>query len=118
MKLTFVSPDYTAIPTTSEDKTVLFHTLWRELHTEVRTKEQFENWISRVPSFGCGCLAWLKAYIAKQPYPVGTQIEVKLVYGWTLHNAVNAKLSAEGKDRPEFSWAEFERKYPRSREGF
>jgi hypothetical protein len=33
-------------------------------------------------------------------------------YGWTLHNAVNKKLRDEGKDRPEFSWDEFEQKYP------
>ena len=84
-----------------------YHQLWHELHTEVRTAEQFEAWVKRVPSFGCGCQSWLKDYLAKNDFSDGDLAE----YGWRLHNAVNAKLRAEGKDRPEFSWAEFETKY-------
>ena len=92
-----------------------FHALWNSLHTEVRTAEQFANWVKRVPSFGCSCASWLKDYLAELPYPEGTQIEVQRMYGWTLHNAVNKKLRDEGKDRPEFSWDEFEQKYPPGR---
>jgi hypothetical protein len=80
----------------------IFHQLWNDLHSDVRTAEQFANWVNRVPSFGCGCASWLKDYLAKNPVPDTDLAE----YGWALHNAVNAKLS-----KPEFSWAEFETKY-------
>jgi hypothetical protein len=79
----------------------LFHELWNELHTEVRTKEQFENWVARVPSFGCGCASWLRDYITANPPTDDLQ-----VYGFCLHNVVNAKLG-----KPEFSLVEFEEKY-------
>lgn len=85
-------------------QTRIYHQLWTELHTEVRTKEQFESWVARVPNFvGCGCASWLRDYLAKCPPPDGDLAK----YGWDLHNAVNAKLG-----KAEFSWAEFEEKYP------
>ena len=95
----------------------LYHQLWNELHTDVRNQEQFESWVRRVPNFGCGCASWLKDYVANNPYPVDkVQPEVlsgiRARYGWTLHNAVNAKLRGQGLDRAEFTWAEFEEKYP------
>jgi len=86
----------------NEFKPFDYYALWNELHTEVRTAEQFEAWVKRVPSFGCSCASWLKDYLAKNPLPDGDLAE----YGWTLHNSVNAKLG-----KPEFSWAEFETKY-------
>ncbi len=78
-----------------------FNELWHQLHTEVRTAEQFTNWVTRVPSFGCGCASWLKDYLAKNP----PHDDLRR-YGWELHCAVNQKLG-----KPEFSWAEFETKY-------
>jgi hypothetical protein len=105
----------TGFPVVSESKQVnqrvdildtVYHQLWNELHTHVKTAEQFKAWVKRVPSFGCSCASWLKDYIAANP-PTDNLRE----YGWTLHNKVNAKLRDEGKDRPEFSWAEFETKY-------
>jgi hypothetical protein len=94
------------LPVRVDVHTAIFHALWQELHSEVRTAEQFADWVKRVPSFGCGCARWLKDYIAVNK-PNGDLHE----YGWTLHNSVNKKLRDEGKDRPEFSWDEFEQKY-------
>ena len=79
-----------------------YHALWHDLHTQVKTAEQFEAWVKRVPQFGCGCQSWLKDYLAKCPPPDGDLAE----YGFHLHNAVSRKLN-----KPEFSWAEFETKY-------
>ena len=80
----------------------LYHALWLELHTEVRTKEQFSIWLTKVPAINCECLAWLKDYLAKCPPPDGDLAE----YGFLLHQAVNRKLG-----KAEFTWAEFEAKY-------
>lgn len=79
-----------------------YHALWQELHTEVKTKAQFEAWTKKVPKFGCGCADWLRDYIAKNPTPESGLAE----YGFELHNAVNVKLS-----KPLFFWGEFEAKY-------
>ena len=79
-----------------------YHALWHSLHSEVRTAEQFADWVKCVPSFGCGCQSWLKDYLAKTPLPDGDLAE----YGFELHNAVNAKLS-----KPLFAWFEFLAKY-------
>ena len=109
----------TGFPVVTESKPVvpsgdildtLYRELWIELHTKVEAAEQFELWVKRVPQFGCGCARWLNDYIAVNT-PTGDLRE----YGWTLHNAVNKKLRDEGKDRPEFSWDEFEQKYPPGR---
>ena len=96
MKITHVPLDSQETPVND------YHLLWQELHTEVRTAEQFADWVARVPQFGCSCASWLKEYLAKNPLPEGDLAE----YGWTLHNAVNRKL-----DKPEFSRTEFETKY-------
>jgi len=96
MKITHVPLNSQEIPASE------YHALWNELHKNVRTKEQFEAWVNRVPSFGCSCASWLKDYLAKNPLPDGDLAE----YGFHLHNAVNQKLS-----KPEFSWTEFETKY-------
>ena len=79
----------------------IFHALWNELHSDVRTAEQFADWVKRVPSFGCSCSSWLKDYLAKNP-PHGDLRR----YGFFLHRAVSEKLG-----KPEFTWAEFETKY-------
>jgi len=84
--------------------TAIFQNLWHELHSEVRTAEQFADWVKRVPSWGCTCSSWLREYVAANP-PTGDLRE----YGFYLHCAVNAKLS-----KPEFSWEQFEQKYPES----
>ena len=81
-----------------------YHALWHELHSEVRTAEQLADWVKRVPSWGCSCSSWLREYVAANP-PTGDLRE----YGFYLHCAVNAKLS-----KPEFSWEQFEQKYPES----
>lgn len=103
-----------------------YHQLWDQLHTQVNEPWEFVIWCAKVPSFGCSCKAWLKDYVADNRYPDpgrGGPIhdylepalrEVRRHYGFTLHNAVNAKLRAEGKDRPEFSWDAFVEKYPRN----
>lgn len=91
----------------------VYHTLWDELHSEVSTGEQFVAWCAKVPGFGCQCKDFLKKYVAENPYPDGAQLDVQRMYGWELHNAVNEKLRAEGKDRPHFSWEQFLEKYPR-----
>lgn len=101
----------TGFPVVSESKPVsqqgdildtVYHQLWHDLHSEVRTAEQFANWVTRVPSLGCPCSSWLKDYLATNPVPDTGLAE----YGWTLHNAVSRKLN-----KPEFTWAEFETKY-------
>jgi hypothetical protein len=80
----------------------LYHQLWDELHTQVKTAEQFAEWVNRVPSFGCGCANWLRDYVRDNP-PTDDLRE----YGWRLHNSVSRKLN-----KTEFSWDEFEAKYP------
>jgi len=81
---------------------VIFHELWDELHTKVETAEQFADWVTRVPQWGCGCQSWLRDYVRDNP-PTDDMRE----YGWRLHNAVNAKLS-----KPFFIWPDFEKMYP------
>ena len=96
MKITYVPLDSQETPASE------YHALWESLHTEVRTAEQFANWVKRVPSWGCSCRRELDGYIAENPVPDTGLAE----YGWTLHNFVNRKLG-----KTEFTWAEFETKY-------
>ena len=79
-----------------------YHAIWDELHSEVRTKEQFERWVAKVLRLGCECGKWLRDYLAKCPSPDGDLAE----YGFLLHQAVNRKLG-----KTEFAWAEFCEKY-------
>lgn len=87
-----------SIPTFEQSQISFYRDLWQELHTQTKTKEQFEAWVKKVPNFGCGCANWLADYIAKTPPPNSDLAE----YGFELHNAVNTKLG-----KPLFSWLEF-----------
>ena len=75
----------------------------RNAFREINTPEAFTNWISRVPSVACGCLEWLRVYVCDNP----PRFDDMDRYGWALHNAVKAKLRTDGKDRPDFSWEQY-----------
>lgn len=75
----------------------LCNSLWNELHAKQDpTVEWFEQWISRVPSFGCGCKPWLREYLSTNAPDYGNGW-----YEWTvtLHDAVNAKLGKPAWNR-------------------
>ena len=81
---------------TSKQHVERCHALWSELHTKQdATPEWFADWVARVPSFGCGCQAWLKDYLAGNPP------RYEDFYGWSVltHDAVNVKLGKPIWDR-------------------
>lgn len=62
--------------------------LWVEAHSKQDpTPEWFADWVSRVPSFGCGCKSWLKEYLKTNP------VRYDDLYAWSVecHDAVNKK---------------------------
>ena len=87
-------------------KDSVFHQLWNELHREVRTPDQYEAWLARIPSFGCSCRNHWKA-IAGTPTP--EQIADPW-WGFEKHNEVNAKLNKPILSRQEaakiYNWSE------------
>lgn len=83
-----------------------YRKLWDELHSQhTPTQKWFDNWIKRIPNIECGCVAWLLKYVKDNP----PQFDNWGVYTWTLHNKVTNKIYPE---RPDFTWSEFESKYP------
>jgi len=73
----------------------VYHALWAEVHKKQDpTAEWFADWLSRIPSYGCDCLADLRAWLAQNP----PRYDDWLVWTWELHNAVNSKLG-----KPQFS---------------
>ena len=91
MKITYV-------PLNSQETPVSeYHALWDLLHNEVRTAEQFANWVKRVPSFGCSCRRELDRYIAENP------VDYDNIYDWsvTLHNWVNVRLGKPLWTKPD-----------------
>ncbi len=78
----------------------LVHSLWRELHefAFVATDEQwagreqwFEDWLSRVPQFGCNCQLHFRDLIRVRPPDFSARLAFFL---WTVdaHNLVNSML--------------------------
>lgn len=78
----------------------LVHTLWRELHefAIVATDDQwakreqwFDDWLSRVPQFGCDCQLHFKDLIKGLPPDFGDRMAF---VRWTVHahNVVNVRL--------------------------
>jgi len=66
----------------------IFHTLWAELHSkEDPTPEWFEDWLSRVPNFGCSCQKSFREYVKENPPRYDD------FYNWSVeaHNWVNVK---------------------------
>jgi hypothetical protein len=77
----------------------IYHKLWRDTHTKINpTAKWFSGWMNSIPNIKCGCLEWLKDYIASHE----PRFDDWPRYSWELHNAVNAKL-----ERLHFSWEEF-----------
>lgn len=62
--------------------------LWAELHSkEDPTPEWFEDWLKRVPNYGCGCQKSFRDYLKENPPRYDDW------YAWTVeaHNWVNVK---------------------------
>jgi hypothetical protein len=76
----------------------VYHALWKEVHNKKQeaTPEWFADWLGRVPSAGCGCRAWLRDYIEKNPPIYG---EGFYEYSVFLHDAVNQKRGKPVWDR-------------------
>jgi hypothetical protein len=72
------------------------HSLWRELHTMHlgdwgTVRERYENWKTRIPSFGCSCNEHFKKMEANYP-PDFSSPEAFFRWGWMRHNDVNLRL--------------------------
>ena len=66
-----------------------FHRLWNELHSKQDPDQAwFDDWLLRVPNFGCGCQDNFRKYVKDNPPDFDD------FYRWSVnaHNWVNAKL--------------------------
>lgn len=74
----------------SIERLELFHSLWKELHAKQdANQEWFDDWVSRVPNSGCGCLPWLADYLTTN----SPRFDDFFEWSIELHDAVNVKLS-------------------------
>jgi hypothetical protein len=78
--------------------------LWGELHSKQdATPAWLKSWIDRIPQFDCLCRSDFMEILKEHPPQFGDEY-----FPWTnrVHNEVNARLTAQGTPRPQFSLAE------------
>lgn len=74
--------------------------LWKELHEkENPTQEWFDEWLSRLPKYGCKCAANFKAILEKNP----PRFSDWKTWCWEVHNSVNLELK-----KPFYNWINVE----------
>ena len=94
--------------------------LWREVHmyaidnfsswSSNEASKWFKRWFDRIPSFGCSCRNHFAKILKTLPVDTTSPIAfAKRSHEW--HCAVSDRLRSQGKDRPHFSWEEFEATY-------
>ena len=67
----------------------LCHALWDELHSKKDPDQAWlDDWLSRVPSFGCSCHSHAKKYIEENPVDYDNFPQ----WACDFHNAVNLRL--------------------------
>ena len=76
---------------------------WLRFHRGAKTPSELEDWEKNIAVFGCDC--GTKYAKLKEANPVRWNDLDR--WKWEIHNSVNLNLG-----KPEFSWAEFEEKYP------
>ena len=73
------------------DAIAQYRALWAELHGKQDPDQTwFDDWLSRVPNFGCGCQDSFRKYVADNPPDFDD------FYRWSVnaHNWVNKKRGA------------------------
>jgi len=67
-----------------------YHAHWSELHTKQDpTQQWFDDWVKRIPRYGCNCEQNLRPLLKESPIEFGDGFFASTV---CLHNAVNRKL--------------------------
>lgn len=74
-----------------------FRDHWTKLHLHVRTREDYEQWVLDVPTFGCSCVTHWKQLVGE---PTDEQL-ANPWWGFEMHNAVRQKLGQEVFSREE-----------------
>jgi hypothetical protein len=88
---------------------------WRKLHSystrkgivwnPVAAAAFVDRWNDAIPTIGCGCGAHWSTLLAEHPPTLGSAFDC-FVWGWRMHNLVNARLHESDGVHPQFSFAE------------